>query len=90
MLLCGSCNRSKSWTCEHCPNWTAKDTQVCGTCYWAYPQNYSHVATVQMRRADVIWVGEEVVLYEQLAALARASEMSVAEFLKRVFRESGN
>ena len=25
MLLCGSCNRAKSWSCEHCENWkTAK------------------------------------------------------------------
>ena len=22
MLLCPSANRAKSWTCEHCPNWT--------------------------------------------------------------------
>ncbi|MBZ0308561.1 MAG: HNH endonuclease [Anaerolineae bacterium] len=21
MLLCGSCNRAKSWSCEHCTNW---------------------------------------------------------------------
>ena len=21
MLLCGSCNRAKSWSCEHCENW---------------------------------------------------------------------
>lgn len=21
MLICGSCNRAKSWSCENCPNW---------------------------------------------------------------------
>lgn len=21
MLVCHACNRAKSWTCEHCPNW---------------------------------------------------------------------
>ena len=25
MLVCGSCNRAKSWSCEHCINWN-KDT----------------------------------------------------------------
>jgi len=24
MLVCGSCNRTKSWACEHCVNWTQK------------------------------------------------------------------
>ena len=22
ILVCASCNRAKSWSCEHCPNWT--------------------------------------------------------------------
>lgn len=30
MLLCGSCNRAKSWSCEHCGNWkTEKKPPVC-------------------------------------------------------------
>ncbi len=32
MLLCGSCNRAKSWSCEHCPNWQARRTNVCEAC----------------------------------------------------------
>ena len=36
LALCGSCNRKKSWSCEHCPNWLRdKDLDVCGSCYWA-------------------------------------------------------
>jgi len=23
-VLCGSCNRKKSWTCEHCSNWIGR------------------------------------------------------------------
>ena len=30
MLICGSCNRAKSWSCEHCANWQRfQSSQVC-------------------------------------------------------------
>ena len=30
MILCGSCNRAKSWSCEHCENWnTEKLLKIC-------------------------------------------------------------
>ena len=46
MLVCGSCNRAKSWTCEHCENWTArKDSRLCVTCLWASPEEYEHIRT---------------------------------------------
>lgn len=44
MLLSASANRSKSWECEHCPNWAEKDTSVCSTCFWAHPEKYKHTA----------------------------------------------
>lgn len=50
MPLCSSCNRSKSWECEHCPNWTVKDVGVCESCYWSGPDSYDHIATRQVRR----------------------------------------
>ena len=69
MLLCGSCNRSKSWSCEHCPNWKNKDADVCKTCYWANPESHTHVATVNTRRLDVTWQGDEVPHTPRLSAL---------------------
>jgi len=34
MLLSGSANRAKSWSCEHCENWNKiKDQKICLTCY---------------------------------------------------------
>lgn len=44
MLLCASANRLKSHSCETCANWTKKDPQMCEKCFWAHPENYSHVA----------------------------------------------
>ena len=61
MLLCGSCNRAKSWSCEHCENWTTDRLKdVCQTCYWANPHDYTHVAMRPMRRLDLAWAGPEV------------------------------
>ena len=34
MLLCASCNRAKSWSCEHCEDWTkTKNSEICLRCY---------------------------------------------------------
>ena len=34
MPLCGSCNRAKSWSCEHCHNWlVVKAASICKACY---------------------------------------------------------
>lgn len=50
MPLCASCNRSKSWECEHCPNWGLRDIETCKSCYWSSPDSYWHIATKQVRR----------------------------------------
>jgi hypothetical protein len=34
MVLCRSCNRAKSWSCEHCANWLeAHNPELCRSCY---------------------------------------------------------
>lgn len=54
MLLCGSANRAKSWSCEHCQNWmNLKKKEICLSCYWAYPENYTHVAMQPDRKSVV-------------------------------------
>ncbi|WP_156837338.1 HNH endonuclease [Nesterenkonia alba] len=54
MPLCPSCNRAKSMTCENCPNRQVKDTDVCGSCMWASPLDYRHVATQQVREVRAV------------------------------------
>jgi len=67
MLLCGSANRAKSWSCEHCVNWLdLKNPDVCRSCYWAFPDDYSHIAMREARRADILWTRPEVEVYERL------------------------
>lgn len=69
MLLSPSANRAKSWTCEHCPNWTAKDIEVCENCFWAHPENYTHIAGKNERKIVVTFTDNEIEDYERLISL---------------------
>jgi len=82
MLVCGSCNRSKSWTCEHCPNWQQRDPSVCASCAWAFPEDYEHVATVQQRRLTLTWQAGEVPVFDQLKGEADQAGLDLADYLK--------
>jgi len=87
MLLSGSANRAKSWSCEHCENWkNIKDRTICLTCYWAYPENYSHIATRQIRRLDLVWQGKEIDIYEKLKAEAHSLEKEIPSFVKEILK----
>lgn len=66
MLLSPSANRAKSWTCEHCINWTVKETHFCSRCFWAYPENYDHVAGKPEKIMTLVFSGDEIRDYETL------------------------
>lgn len=84
MLLSGSANRAKSWSCEHCSNWrNGKDLMVCRACYWAFPESYSHVATVAQRRLDILWTGDDVAHYELARQQAEKSTLTMPAFVKQ-------
>jgi 5-methylcytosine-specific restriction endonuclease McrA len=89
MLVCGSCNRGKSWSCEHCENWLKlKDVKACQTCYWASPKEYTHMALVQIRRVDLGWTGEDVKVYDKLREKSKKLGVPVQDFLKSIIKES--
>lgn len=69
MLLSPSANRAKSWTCEHCPNWTIKDIEFCINCFWAHPENYSHIAGREERQIVITFSDNEIEDYNQLISL---------------------
>lgn len=88
MLLSGSANRVKSWSCESCENWkNIKSKSICLTCYWAYPENYSHIAMRQIRRLDLVWQGKEINFYEKLKAEAHLLEKEIPEFVKEILEK---
>lgn len=85
MLVCGSCNRAKSWSCEHCSNWQeGKLPQVCLQCYWANPENYVHLALREIRRTDIFWNENEIQWYEKLKTSATKNQFSIPEYIKQV------
>lgn len=89
MLVCGSCNRGKSWSCEHCPNGLeAKDPLVCAVCYWASPLKYTHVATLDIRRLDLTWTGAEVADYDAAKAKSGPEDQAMPKFVKAAVRRA--
>lgn len=85
MLLSGSANRAKSWSCEHCVNWRElKDADICRRCYWAFPDDYDHVAMRQARRTDILWQGEEIDVYERLKKRTAELQKDIPEFIKEI------
>ncbi len=90
MLVCRTCNRAKSWTCEHCPNWLGpKDSDVCRACFWGNPPEHTHIATVNVRRLDLVWTGRETDDYDRLRNLAKAAGTDLPEYVKSALRQKG-
>ncbi len=69
MLLSPSANRAKSWTCEHCPNWSDRDIEFCETCFWAHPEDYDHIAGRKERQIVLTYTDNEIEDYNKLIEL---------------------
>ena len=88
MLLCRSCNRAKSWSCEHCLNWLElKSVEVCHTCYWASPDTYKHIALQVTRRLELVWTEQDVETFEQLRRNAEAAREAMPEYVKTILKQ---
>lgn len=89
MLLDASSQRAKSWSCEKCANFTdAADPSICRHCFWAFPEDYDHIATVDIRRVDIVWKGEETATYDRLKTKAERQGQTIAQFIKSVLERS--
>lgn len=84
MLLSPSANRDKSWACEHCVNWTEKDVAMCKTCYFAYPENYQHVAGEQEKKLDIVFKNEDMQIYDKLIEQAKIEKISSQAITKSI------
>lgn len=88
MLLDASSNRAKSWSCEHCDNFQTKhDPAICKSCFWASPEDYSHIAETPARRVELVWTGTEVAAFERLNSAAKASGIELVAYIKRLLSE---
>ena len=68
--------------------WQTKDPEVCRSCYVSFPEDYSHVGTRDIRRLDVLWMGDEVTEYDSLVKSAGNDRQNVPEYVKSVLREN--
>lgn len=87
MVLDGTCNRRKSWTCEHCPNLKLKKIAVCQDCYWANPEQHSHVAMEQIRRLDILFTGAEVEAFDSFRAARAKQGLNAQQAIKKLVLE---
>lgn len=85
MLLSPSANRAKSWTCEHCPNWEPKDADFCMRCFWAHPENYTHIAGKEQRQIVITFTGDEIEDYNRLITLVGTdkAEATIKEMIEK-------
>ncbi len=85
MLVCASCNRAKSWVCEHCSNWQhQKESSICQSCFWATPLVYQHIALQEIRRLELIWQNDEINSYNWLKNRADEAGQPLAEYIKNL------
>ncbi|EHH4589123.1 HNH endonuclease, partial [Escherichia coli] len=85
MLLDASAQRSKSWSCENCQNFhTDKSVDICSGCFWAFPENYTHVAMVEERRVCISWNGEDVKDFDFIKNEADKRQLSVQDLIKKL------
>ena len=89
MLLDASSQRAKSWSCEQCGNWQEDhDEAVCRSCFWAFPEDYMHIAGEHVRRVDIKWRGSEVEVFERIRIRAEREDTTVAAFIKRLLERT--
>lgn len=89
MLLDASSQRAKSWSCEYCPNFREiRDPEVCKSCFWAYPEDYKHIAMQQILRTDIVWKGDDIPVHDRLKARADREGIPMSELLLRLAKRS--
>jgi len=85
MLLSPSANRAKSWTCEHCSNWEVKNSGFCEHCFWAHPEDYTHIAGKQQRIIVITFTGNEIEDYNKLIGLV--GEEQAEDTIKKMIEQ---
>lgn len=89
MLLSPSANRAKSWTCEHCPNWKIKSIDFCKQCFWAHPEEYTHIAGKKQKVIIVSFTDKEIEDYNKLIELVgkENAEITIKQLIKDYIKE---
>ena len=84
MLLSPSANRDKSWACEHCSNWAEKNIDMCKICYYAYPEEYQHIAGVREKKLELVFRNEDFNLFNDIVKKSNLHNTSYQSEVKRM------
>lgn len=88
MLLCAECNRKKDRATETGCRLTCFKTNnidIIRSCYWASPENYSHICMKPIRHVDITFFNEhEVKTYDQIKLEANEKGILLQDYLKNI------
>lgn len=91
MLLCAEDNRRKARATEvDCAKtcFQSGDINIVKSCFWASPENYTHIAMKPIRQLELAWFGkDETDVFDQAKSLASAAGMSLQDYLKSLLSE---
>lgn len=88
MLITGTAQRQKSWSCEHCKNLLQeKSIKNCESCYWAYPEQYSHIEMQEIKFLQMVWKGKnEIEEYNKLKSLCGEKGLNLQDCIKDILK----
>lgn len=85
MLLTGAEQRQKSWSCESCKNFLELKTKdVCDSCYWAFPENHSHIAMEEVRNLMVTWKGDDAKNFDLIQKESNRVGEPIQSYIKNI------
>jgi len=88
MLLDASSQRAKSWSCENCENFqTLLNINICQKCFWAFPEQYEHVAMQAEKRLELVWQDKETLDYDNLSEAAKKVGLDLPSFVKALIKK---
>ena len=64
-----------------------KKPEIRRNCYWAYPENYTHIAMRQIRRTDLMWTESEVEIYETLKQRTLQLQKKIPGYVKEIVEQ---
>lgn len=85
MLLTATEQRQKSWSCENCNNFlNFKNKDVCASCYWAFPENHSHMAMEEARHITITWKGNDAIIFDDIKNDSNKLNIPIQEHIKNI------
>jgi hypothetical protein len=64
------------------------DRDICRGCYWAFPEDYYHIAMRDVRRLDLTWQDQEVKDYDNLKKKSEDYGAPLPDFVKQILQKN--